>query len=180
MDLMYSLGVAACIIFVMVVALIKMRQDDRRRSVNTIMQHYTTVEQSKRLLELGLSPKTADMYYPIQWNENNTAYFYDGTPIIGIMDVDDLPCWSLGALIEVMPVTLPLYPDATEESVRVGNHRKSDLIASMEGYLRRSYDGCYEYKYGGIHCVGDYAAPINAAYKMVCWLLENGYIEEEK
>ena len=28
------------------------------------MKHYTSIEQSKKLLELGLNPNTADMFYP--------------------------------------------------------------------------------------------------------------------
>ena len=33
------------------------------------MTHYTTIEQSKKLVELGLSPDTADMFYSIKKGE---------------------------------------------------------------------------------------------------------------
>ena len=65
----------------------------------------TTIEQSKHMLELvelGLDPKTADMYYP---------YFgagqYGDIPRVGFpieySGGRDIPAWSLSALLEVMP-----------------------------------------------------------------------------
>ena len=55
--------------------------------------NYTSKEQSKKLIELGLSPETADMYYEDDisivvghsWHERHT------------------PCWSVGALLGVLP-----------------------------------------------------------------------------
>ena len=64
--------------------------------------NYTTVEQSKKLLELGLNPETADMWWtPLNWQL--TEYYVEvkqdgiGTP------KNPIPCWSLGALMELMP-----------------------------------------------------------------------------
>lgn len=50
----------------------------------------TTKEQSKRLLELGLKPETADMY------------IFDDEVYIGKPNVDDIPAWSLHRLIEIL------------------------------------------------------------------------------
>lgn len=64
-----------------------------------MMKSYTTIEQSKKLLELGLKPETADMCY-----HEHTAYI-DGTPKVGykVGVTDGIPCWSIGALLELMP-----------------------------------------------------------------------------
>ena len=58
--------------------------------------NYTSIEQSKTLLELGLEPKTSDMMYvqhqtvPIIKNDCFAIEF-------------DTPCWSTEALLELMP-----------------------------------------------------------------------------
>ncbi|WP_333615674.1 hypothetical protein [Bacteroides pyogenes] len=56
----------------------------------------TTREQSKRLLELGISRETADMFYPIG------ASFPEECDNGDSMQADH-PAWSLGALISVIP-----------------------------------------------------------------------------
>ena len=52
---------------------------------------HTTIEQSKKLLELGLSPETADMYY-----EDDISI------VVGhSWHEQHIPCWSVGALLEI-------------------------------------------------------------------------------
>ena len=58
----------------------------------------TTIKQSERLVNLGLNPRTADAWYINgsgnphlgRWNDNQHDY-------------DDVPAWSLSALLELMP-----------------------------------------------------------------------------
>ena len=68
----------------------------------------TTREQSERLLALGLKKETADMFY---------AALHNGTEVIGYrispcyydhfeIFTDDFPAWSLGRLIEMMPLDI--------------------------------------------------------------------------
>ena len=163
------------------------------------MKGYTTIEQSKKLLSLGLDPSTADMYYkyvlpksdklhhvPDVGEPTNALSWYNkGYTLNGRKEPLELkdfciPCWSLTALLELMPSYLPLYPEATEDKVKEGKYRSSDLIASKEGYLRKRFDGYYQYRYDGIHCVGDYNNPLNTAFEMVCWLIEQEQIKVNK
>ena len=58
----------------------------------------TSLEQSKKLLELGIDINTADMHYLKHSLEN----FYNPIPFIGKLH-DQLPCWSLAALFSVLP-----------------------------------------------------------------------------
>lgn len=51
----------------------------------------TNLEQSKKLLGLGLKPETADMY------------IFDDEVYIGKPNVDDIPAWSLHRLVQLMP-----------------------------------------------------------------------------
>lgn len=74
---------------------------------NFNLQICTTREQSERLLALGLKKETADMFY---------AALHNGTEGIGYriwpgydddhfgIFTDDFPAWSLGRLIEMMPL----------------------------------------------------------------------------
>lgn len=58
----------------------------------------TSIEQSKKLIELSLDVNTADMYYVA----------YDGNTYLTSMDKEydkrtDTPAWSLSALIDMVP-----------------------------------------------------------------------------
>ena len=82
---------------------------------------YTSIGQSKMLLELGLSPESADMYYKYVLSNsdkiihnpeicspiNALEWYNKGYTISGknalTSDEFCVPCWSLGALLEVMP-----------------------------------------------------------------------------
>ena len=119
----------------------------------------TTISQSKHLLELGLDPKTADMYYlPQVMNEGETLW-----PIDEGYDLDDAdqPAWSLSALLEVMPnndyweICLWQYKDQRWQCV-------FDDVEFSSGETKAF--------------VAD--TPIAAAYEMVCWLLENKLIKK--
>lgn len=64
--------------------------------------HYTSIEQARNLLKLGLNPNTADMRYVY----DNSIGDYDPIPRIGDPRPDEplaVPCWSFGRLIEIMP-----------------------------------------------------------------------------
>ena len=121
------------------------------------MIYYTTIEQAEHLVELGLDPKTADMFY-----------FLDPTPAgniyhLAMQGIDirvrnlpeynngDLPCWSIGALLELMP----------------------------ESYqLTRGKDNKCQFMLFHILIHDWFNTPLEAVYNMVCYLLENGYIKK--
>jgi hypothetical protein len=135
--------------------------------------NYTTIEQSKELLELGLNPETADMHYP--------DYYFDGnakgpcnTPYKeAIEDLFHvyinpktkrlLPCWSLGALLEVMP------KEGIEPFIE-----SNPFVGYGNGQYRCVYlNGDWESSH---QTTGN--TLIEVAYNMVCWLIENGYIKK--
>lgn len=62
----------------------------------------TSIEESKRLLELGIDPNTADMSY--DWI-GGKVYDLCLAPCVNEMDI---PAWSLGALIELLPADATL------------------------------------------------------------------------
>lgn len=67
----------------------------------------TTIEQSDRLLELGLNDNTADMFHPAQHIGKDIVRYSDSPKRVQEehfeIFVDDLPAWSLHRLIAIMP-----------------------------------------------------------------------------
>lgn len=133
------------------------------------MKHYTSVKQSKHLLELGLKPETADFCYVIDYTESNKygkdEYELQEDPYNCLVHaVDNIPCWSVGALLEVMPKQLEKQKYWRTLLVDIKSGR--DVVSYVNyGDDSSLYDA-----------FGDY--PIEATYNMIIWLLENGYLNE--
>ena len=74
----------------------------------------TTIEQSKKLVELGIDVSTADMFYAYRANLQIGEWELDKTPVIidGSIKIDpvlDVPAWSLTALIGLIPKIIGDY-----------------------------------------------------------------------
>lgn len=129
--------------------------------------NYTTIEQSNKLVELGLDPGTADMYYYRDLLNNDKTYE------IGILkhryNADTyshkegltIPCWSAGQLMELMPVI----------------ETETEPLSSAKLYKGSSCHSCYWAEYPGLYIddIDVSETPVDACFIMVCWLLENGY-----
>lgn len=67
----------------------------------------TTIEQSKRLLGLGLKPETADMFYSAKHIGKDIVRYSDPQMLVHNehfeIFVDDQPAWSLHRLIAMLP-----------------------------------------------------------------------------
>lgn len=113
------------------------------------MKGYTTIEQSKKLLSLGLDPSTADMIYTMVNGQKTPFIRMEGETIDECRG--DIPAWSLTALFELMPVCFKMEHDSIGYWVSFG-----------------------------VHCTKDYDEPIDAAFEMVCWLIEQGHIKVNK
>ena len=62
----------------------------------------TSIEQSQRLLDLGLKPETADMYYLwLGGNDYRLKVDVGNNPLKYNMDKTYIPAWSLHRLIEM-------------------------------------------------------------------------------
>ena len=68
------------------------------------MKTYTDLEQSKKLAEI-LPIESADMFYT-SLNRDYPWIWIDKH----LMEVDDIPCWSLAALLDIMPHIQEFYP----------------------------------------------------------------------
>ena len=121
----------------------------------------TDLEQSKKLMELGIDVYTADMYWK---NGVSDKYFQCFNPFVGSgtdMDYDyDIPAWSLSALLKLMPT------DDKKDEYYVDTESHSD-------YHTVSYRNCWD---GCVHSEDSEESLLDAAFEMVCWLKENGKI----
>lgn len=87
------------------------------------MQNYTSIEQSRNLLQIGLSPNSADMrYYCYQSLGEDFYMTYPDVIEEGqILGQKDIPCWSTGALINLLPYRLEGYDgEETHVSLEIG------------------------------------------------------------
>ena len=135
------------------------------------MIHYTTIEQSKKLVELGLNPDTADMCY-IAHSELVGIY----EPFCKKIEKDDVPCWSLGALMDLL---LP--------SIQTGEGMQNQYEIDIRKYWENE-ENLYQIAYGNNRGLseewhdmintGEKENLTDAAFQMIWWLLENGYIEK--
>jgi len=146
----------------------------------------TTIEQSRRLLELGLDPKTADMHYVRKITDfmgNNIENPKWSVPKYGsptskhasyivqnFTSFEILPAWSLSALLKVMP-------KGTNETYHLFSSMMSDQLGSWVCDRSKYYMDADGHNKNDYECVKS-NSPVTAAYEMVCWLLEQGIIEK--
>ncbi len=110
----------------------------------------TNIEQSRKLLELGLDPKSADMRYVYFGKEDyglEVANEFDDK-LNKLFNAETIPAWTLSALLETMPsIQLDKFSD----------------VYSIE-YPEKFTD--------------DYVDPLDAAVEMAEWMLKKGYIHK--
>lgn len=128
--------------------------------------NYTTIEQSQALIEAGLNPDTADMFYNRMKSEDDeidwTIHAHP-LPKLRALFVEYIPCWSTGALIELLPKTI--------------RRKCMDYPLHIHPNPDSSYD--IEYNAKVIAEIGfNKNSLIIAVMEMVFWLLKNGFIKK--
>ena len=69
--------------------------------MKTLQNNFTTPEQSKRLLELGVPADSSDMYY--KHTMFRPFLFSKGVLFSAYSEIEDIvPCWSVGRLIDTI------------------------------------------------------------------------------
>ena len=104
----------------------------------------TDIEQSKKLMELGLNVKTADMFWLVTTEPR--LHVLQGEDLHNYDSWENYPAWSLSALLK--------------------------LLDNKAG-LSKEYGTWFAYDNGKSHCGKHCNSPLEAAFDMVCWLLEN-------
>lgn len=116
------------------------------------MKSYTDLKQSKKLVKI-LLPETADMWYHGHGSHLESDRTYDDEPAAYHSRFPnwDIPCWSLSALLNVLPQTVRL----------VGTPKDSYWYCECVNANNQWYAG-FE----------SASSPVDAAYKMIIKLKE--------
>lgn len=127
---------------------------------------YTTIEQSKALVNLGLDEKIADMYYQLTEDTVENWEVHLGKMDVQIDALPQIPCWSAEALLEVLPDEV--YIDEEEDTGYLTILKEDDTY--IVSYDSKERDDIPNY----IHSMGDDLADV--LFKIVEWLLTNKLI----
>ena len=101
------------------------------------MKSYTDLEQSKKLAEI-LPLESADFMW--EYNPDKETYWDKPTmiPIDSYIFVNDIPCWSLAALLRELPDTM-LGKDKDGYVVMV-----ETMGSGLTAFASNPIDACYE------------------------------------
>jgi hypothetical protein len=137
--------------------------------------NYTSTEQSKKLLELGLSPESADMIHICSIIRGKENGFLDAVPKESILYAmhttieekeKSIPCWSLGALLQSAP---KYFSELNHQFVQTIEY---DHIMGVYYFIYR------DYQHGGrSKNISNSKDLFDGTFKMIVWLLKNGYIK---
>ena len=142
----------------------------------------TSIEQSDKLVELGLDVSTADMSYVMEpFIKDEKLHYLNGYEL-SIMDYDtskDIidkhfnqfkpfadakPAWTLTALLDAMPGSV-----------------FDNQIGSGGLVMYKTMDNKkFRFAYHGIYTTEFYENQIDAAMELIEWLFENGYLKKNK
>ena len=91
--------------------------------IKKLQNNFTTPEQSKRLLELGLPASSSDLYYFSQDSDVPIIQKGKGVPLY--------PCWSAGRMIEIFIICTPYV------EIRLRTRLIEQIIASYEDVIKQ-------------------------------------------
>lgn len=134
---------------------------------------WVSIEQSKKLVEAGLDPNTADMHIIDQRTEEGGFYTslcyskWDAEHVQGY-----LPCWSLGALVGLLPKTI--------ETKKPKNLYFPEILPSNNCVAYTALNKNKEYVFLKLFATGveSDTTLIDNMVSIICWLLENNYIKK--
>lgn len=122
----------------------------------------TSIDQCKKLIELGIDVNTANMIYqPTMDIDSMKNVGFDKTPLcipfneVKECNVQYLPAWSLSALLELIPTSIDEY---TEDFSQLELTKQSVSYVYAMGNLRKGF-------------LKDNL--LDSVFEMVIWLKEN-------
>lgn len=102
------------------------------------IKSYTSLNQSKKLAEI-LPIESADMVWEYQKDRFVGEPDYLNNPQFGhVIDKRDIACWSLSALIKVMPFWYDIHPVKNGVALKC-DYGKEEIVISYN-----PIDACYE------------------------------------
>ena len=135
----------------------------------------TSLEQSKKLIELGINVNTADML----WTYDFVVSDINGLNVISNLlkpEENDIPAWSLTALMNLLPsefTEVGKYSTTTYK-IKIRKYKftdEVDLYQIAYGSYTFHEDGSSSWK--DMINTGEKENLIDAAFQMLVWLKEN-------
>ena len=133
-----------------------------------------SIEQMQHLKELGVDDSNSSVYWHrirrLNTGEVVTDWFKSfnkSATCLDSMKVETVPAFTFQDIFELMPKKLPA--------------KDGKPVAFLEIIFPN--DDVWEISYGRLGYVSDSefnAILIDAAYEMLCWLIENGYVDTKK
>lgn len=136
-----------------------------------MIKTYTDIEQANALVEKGLNPKTADMYYIRHYGEYY-AHF-NNEPYIGEKVA---PCWSMGRLMALLP---------DEICIDAESRRRKQYTFSIEKFEQWRYNTAYartDHITNEIDVLWEDTqvdSTLDSLVLLMQWILQNGYQDKE-
>lgn len=135
--------------------------EQSKKLKESIMNKFcTSIEESKKLMELGLDVNTADMFWDMAEPDKRRKPLLG--PISDYYDMEDwaVPSWSLSALLEVMPKCI---------IVKGENFYPYIVLLNVVSYGNAGLQTLISFRRDTL---------FDSIFAMVCWLLENNFIKK--
>ena len=126
----------------------------------------TDLSQSKKLIEFGVDVKTADMFWDTLLAKKPEAQVDNHYFIDEYDDEHRVPAWSLSALLDLMPPYLFEFERGIDLNIYPNLNGKGWHCSYMPNAVENMKNDKFKQITNGDN-------PIDAAFEMVCWLLEN-------
>ena len=147
----------------------------------------TSIDQSKKLLELGVDVNTADMFYADLFIDNKHKYIVYPLETYGFKTFKDtnkientklkfIPCWSLSSLMNLLP----------SEFTEVGKYSTTKYEIDIRKYKLTDEVNLHQIAYGNYKFyedgnsswkdminTGEKEDLLDAVFDMIVWLKEN-------
>ncbi|MDC2381305.1 hypothetical protein AAAZ42_20010 [Bacteroides ovatus] len=141
-----------------------------------------SIEQMRRLQKLGVDTSTASWFYDLKYGGDLDVVKYPKRLSQYIQDGNGIGAFTLQDILEIMPVLYPtmkngkriLVDSSREDS---GCHYQPTIFHSEDGWFCSYFDS---EELMDERTSDSYNNPLDAAYEMLCWCIENGYIKELK
>lgn len=134
----------------------------------------TSIEQSKKLMELGIDVNTADMFFAMNGTLPVVSKYIDDGFVTAVDGA--IPCWSLSTLMNLLPSEFTIENKFGKYKYEIKIH-KYKLTNDVNVY-QIAY-GNYKWYEDGSHSwkdminTGQKEELLDAVFDMVCWLLED-------
>ena len=135
----------------------------------------TSIEQSKKLKELGIDVNSADMHWQYIEEDNGQLQWFYFPKDFSINENESIPAWSLTALWKLLPSDFDVKGEfgTFNYQIRPRKYRFSaDIDVYQIAYGSHNQDGVWSDMINTPECENF----VDAAFEMVCWLKENNKI----